>query len=190
MYEPNPMKNSLYLRGIVLLAGASAACPGSQVSPDGPVEPVPTASASADHGHESGDGDDPHAHPSAEPTASAVPTTAPTTPPAAKTPELLAHEAAQPVFEKYCASCHTTGRPQATPKALEHFKMDGYPYGGHHEGSIAAEVRRVLGATGKKATMPKGAPGSVKGDDLALVLKWADAFDAAHQKKSGGHAGH
>ncbi len=180
------MKNRHHIYGIVLLASGAAACPGSQASPDGPIEPVPTATQSADHDHEGGEGETPHAHPSAEPTASA--SAAPTTP--AKSPEHAAHEAAQPVFEKYCASCHMTGRPQATPKALEHFKMDGYPYGGHHEHEVAAEVRRVLGATGKKATMPKGAPGSVKGEELALVLKWADAFDAAHPAKSDGHTDH
>lgn len=63
--------------------------------------------------------------------------------------------------------------------------MTSYPFRGHHADDIGASIRRVLGGSGKKATMPKDGPGSVQGDDLALVLAWADAFDRA--KSAGAH---
>lgn len=102
--------------------------------------------------------------------------------------EKIAYEAAAPVFAKYCASCHEKGKPKATAKKLGHFDMSSYPFGGHHAMEIADEIREVLGIGGGKATMPKDNPGAVKGDDLALVAKWADAFDAAHE--GGAHDGH
>jgi hypothetical protein len=61
--------------------------------------------------------------------------------------------------------------------------MTSYPLGGHHADDIGTSVRRALGTAGAKATMPKTDPGAVKGDELALVLAWADAFDRA--KKAG-----
>ena len=93
--------------------------------------------------------------------------------------EAAAYETAKPVFTKYCAECHTTGGPGSGREALEHFDMSGYPFGGHHAATIGAEVREVLGATGEKPTMPKNKPGIVTGDELAAILAWADAFDAA-----------
>jgi len=73
------------------------------------------------------------------------------------------------------------------PEELEHFSMDGYPFGGHHASEVGSVVREALGAAGKPAVMPKDHPGAVMGDDLALVLVWADAFDHHH---GGGHAHH
>jgi hypothetical protein len=55
--------------------------------------------------------------------------------------------------------------------------MSSYPFAGEH--NKAPDIRLVLGTTGKKATMPKTKPGSVKGDDLASIIAWADAWDAA-----------
>jgi hypothetical protein len=44
----------------------------------------------------------------------------------------------------------------------------------------------VLGLSGKKAKMPADKPGSVTGDDLALIRAWTDAWDVAD--KAGTHA--
>lgn len=92
--------------------------------------------------------------------------------------EREAYELARPVFEKYCAACHTTATGSAA--ALEHFSMDGYPFAGHHSDDIGAAIRAALGAAGGSPTMPKGRPGIVRGDELRLVLDWADAFDRKH----------
>jgi hypothetical protein len=105
-------------------------------------------------------------------------------------PELLEAEtaawnAAKPVFEKACANCHTTGGKRATKKTLGHFAFDSYPPTGHHAGTIGATVRDVLGLGKKKATMPSGKPGSVKGGDLALIKTWVDAWLAA--ERGGAH---
>jgi hypothetical protein len=46
-------------------------------------------------------------------------------------------------------------------------------------------VRKVLGAGGAgKATMPSDDPGAVTGDDLRLIIAWADVFDHAHAEPS------
>lgn len=102
--------------------------------------------------------------------------------------EQAAYAQARPVFEQHCAACHTTAGAKAKPGALKHFNMDQYPFGGHHAADVAAEVREVLGLTGKEATMPKDKPGAVQGDQLSLVSAWADAFDRAHA--AGAHANH
>jgi mono/diheme cytochrome c family protein len=91
--------------------------------------------------------------------------------------EQVAYERARPVFEQYCASCHTTAGRQAKTATLKHFSMDSYPFGGHHAGQITATIRQVLGATGKRPTMPRDRPGVVKGKELALILSWADAVE-------------
>lgn len=101
-------------------------------------------------------------------------------PPAAPSPERAAYERAKPILEKYCATCHTKGGAASSEEALEHFSMDGYPFGGHHANEIGAVVRMSLGASGRSPTMPRGKPGAVKGDELAAILAWADAFGAAH----------
>ena len=57
--------------------------------------------------------------------------------------------------------------------------MDTYPFGGHHAGDMADTIRKVLGATGQRATMPADRPGVVRGAELATILKWADAFEGS-----------
>lgn len=94
--------------------------------------------------------------------------------------ERTAYERALPVFEAHCAKCHTTAGPDAKRGALSHFNMDSYPFGGHHAADIAAAIRLVLGASGKPPTMPRDNPGVVQGENLTLIMKWADCFDAAH----------
>lgn len=91
--------------------------------------------------------------------------------------ETAAFEKAKPVFEASCKSCHVKGQKNANAKKLADFDMSAYPFGGKH--GNAADIRKVLGIGGGKATMPKTKPGSVKGDDLAAIAAWADAFDAA-----------
>jgi len=102
--------------------------------------------------------------------------------------ETAAYEKAKPVFEKYCASCHTKAGKKSGKKKLEHFDMDTYPFGGEHTAFIGVHIRDVLGLTGKKATMPKGKPGSVKGDELATIKAWTDAWEAA--ENAGAHPPH
>jgi cytochrome c len=97
----------------------------------------------------------------------------------AKSEELAAYEKARPVFAAYCAACHTSKGAMAKPLTLEHFSMDSYPFGGHHASEITGMIRSVLGATGSKPTMPADKPGAVKGDELRLILSWADAADRA-----------
>lgn len=101
--------------------------------------------------------------------------------------ETSAYQAAKPVFEKYCASCHQQGGKKATAKKLGHFDITSYPFAGHHAMEVGATVRKVLGIGGGKPTMPMGKPGIVKGDELALIAAWADAFDASHT--GGAHEG-
>jgi mono/diheme cytochrome c family protein len=117
------------------------------------------------------------------PTAPEHPATASPAPAAAApAAELAAYEKARPVFEKYCAGCHSSaGTLEGKPKALPHFNIDGYPFTGHHAGSIGAEVREVLGATGEAATMPADRPGAVQGAELDAILEWTRAFDEAHR---------
>lgn len=95
--------------------------------------------------------------------------------------ELTAFAKAKPVFEKYCARCHTESAGKRT--ALKHFAMDAYPFGGHHASSMPGTIRNVLGQSGKRATMPKDKPGAVSGDELKLILDWADAVDRASASK-------
>lgn len=101
--------------------------------------------------------------------------------------EQAAFDKAKPVFVKYCASCHTKGGAKATAKKLDHFDMTVYPFGGHHAGTMAATIRKVLGIGGRKPSMPADRKGAVKGDELALIAAWADAFDAAHKADSTHH---
>src|SRR5262245_4863310 len=101
--------------------------------------------------------------------------------------ETSAWEAAKPTFTKYCATCHTKDGKKAAKKKLDHFAMDTYPPGGHHIATIGFTIRDVLGISGKKPTMPFDKPGSVKGDELASIKAWTDAWEAA--EKGGAHAG-
>lgn len=100
--------------------------------------------------------------------------------------ERAAYEKARPVLEQYCARCHTS--PSKNHVALRHFNMDSYPLQGHHAHEIGQLMRRVLGASGKPATMPIGQPGVIKGEQLKLILDWADLFDSNHQ--GGAHKDH
>jgi hypothetical protein len=107
--------------------------------------------------------------------------------------EMQTYEQAKPVFEKYCAACHTErARGTEHAEALLHFSMDRYPFGGHHADEIGAEIRAVLGAADNEPTMPPDNPGVVRGEELALVLAWADAFDRAQavRTKDQGHGRH
>jgi mono/diheme cytochrome c family protein len=127
--------------------------------------------------------------------ATVTPPTEPSeqTEPPAKDPkaELLAAEAtawdtAKPVFEKACASCHTSAGKKSSKKKLDHFNFDTYPPGGHHTATIGTTIREVLGLSGEKPTMPYDKPGSVQGDDLAKMKAWTDAWAAAD--KAGAHS--
>ena len=116
------------------------------------------------------------------------------TPPADAVPqpvvsdEMAAFAKAKPIFEKYCAKCHTEASGKRA--ALKHFVMDSYPFGGHHADSMPATIRNVLGQSGKQATMPKGKPGVVVGDELKLILEWADATERAASGKKQRSDGH
>jgi len=92
-----------------------------------------------------------------------------------------AWETAKPVLDKYCATCHTPDGKKAAKKKLDHFDMSTYPPGGHHTDTIGFTIRDVLGISGKKATMPFDKPGSIKGDELAAIKAWTDAWEASHK---------
>lgn len=158
-----------------------AACGGSKAPP--PTAPEPAA---------------PAAEKPAEPAEPAKPveTTPPTPPTAPATPvapakpagpdkaqlaaaETSAYEKAKPVFEKYCASCHTKGGKKANAKKLGHLDMTNYPFGGEHTKSVGNEIRKVLGIDGDKPTMPFDKKGAVQGDDLALIKAWTEAWRAS-----------
>jgi hypothetical protein len=112
--------------------------------------------------------------------AAAAHTHEPAAPPHVPTDaERAAFARARPVFARYCFKCHTTAGKKHSRTALRHLSMDGYPFGGHHAATVAAAIREVLGVGGEKPTMPDDAPGAVKGDDLATIAAWADAFDQA-----------
>jgi hypothetical protein len=97
--------------------------------------------------------------------------------------ESAAYERAKPVFAKHCARCHTDGGREASQSARRHFDMDEYPFGGHHAAEIPKYLRRVLGADGRKPTMPRDEPGAVRGTELELVLAWAEAFELTHRSE-------
>ena len=165
----------------ILVLAIAAACGGSSSKP-APVAPTPEPPTVAEPA------------PPTEPEKPSEP--APPPEPPAPDPEKIkadllatetvAFEKAKPVFDKFCMSCHVKGQKNATAKKLKQFDMSSYPFGGEHAAEIAKEVREVLAIGGGKAKMPKGKPGSVKGDDLALIAAWADAWDAAHA--GGAHA--
>lgn len=83
---------------------------------------------------------------------------------------------------RFCFLCHSTAGGKGKRKALAHLDMTKYPFGGHHAAEAGAAVRAALGAgpDGARVTMPKEEPGRVTGKDLAIILKWSDAFAAAH----------
>ena len=164
-----------------VVAAALVACGSKSSTPKTPTEPV-AAGTPAESGKP--------AEPAKTETAKTEPTPEP--PKADPKAEFLAAETgawdkAKPVFTKYCATCHTKDGKKAAKKKLDHFTMDTYPPGGHHTATIGFTIRDVLGISGKKATMPFDKPGSVKGDDLAMIKAWTDAWEAA--EKGGAHAG-
>jgi len=93
--------------------------------------------------------------------------------------ETAAYDQAKPVFDTYCAGCHAQGGAKATDKTLAHLDITTYPFGGHHVATMGPTIKHVLGIDGAKPIMPKNAPGSVQGDELALVTAWAAAWQAA-----------
>jgi hypothetical protein len=101
--------------------------------------------------------------------------------------ETAAFEKAKPVFEKHCRKCHATGSRSVSEKKLAAFDMGTYPFGGRHGMGVSGAIRKVLAIGGGKATMPADAKGAVKGEELALIATWADAFDASHA--GGAHEG-
>jgi hypothetical protein len=173
----------------LLLAALVAACGGASSKPDPttppPADPVPMKEPVAADPAKPAD--------PATPAEPAKPAEPPAPDPAKVKADLLAAETAafeqaKPVFDKHCARCHVKGAKQATAKKLDHFEMTKYPFGGHHAMEIGGEIRKVLGIGGGKVTMPADKKGAVKGDELALIAAWADAFDASH--KAGAHEGH
>jgi cytochrome c553 len=102
--------------------------------------------------------------------------------------EQAAFDNAKPVFDKWCAKCHSKDGKSTSAKKREHFDMTTYPFGGHHAMEISGEIRKTLGLTGKKPTMPADKKGAVQGEELELIKAWADSFDASH--KGGAHEGH
>jgi uncharacterized membrane protein len=104
--------------------------------------------------------------------------------------EIAAFERARPVFDRYCTKCHSKDGAKAKPKTLGHLDMTDYPFGGHHAEEISSEIRKALAIGGGEPTMPLDDPGAVKGDELALIAAWADAYDRVHQSGAHGDRGH
>lgn len=175
------MKSSLF--ALLLAAPACGGTSSTPVSATANTDPVPMA-------------EPPPAPVAGEPATPAEPPPAPAA--AAPDPvqvkaellaaEMAAYEKAKPVFEKWCASCHSKDGKKTSAKKRGHFDMTTYPFGGHHAMEISSEIREVLGLTGKKPTMPPNKKGAVQGEELELIKAWADAFDAAHE--GGAHDGH
>ncbi|MBA3393218.1 MAG: hypothetical protein H0T89_11260 [Deltaproteobacteria bacterium] len=155
------------------LLASLAACGGDSKAPAKPEpEPVATPVEPAP------------VTPVAEPTPTSEPIAKEEPPPpdpkiALAAAETAAYENAKPVLEKFCKSCHMKGNRNATAKKLAELDITEYPFKGKHANT--KDIREVLGIGGGKPTMPKGAVGSVKGDDLALIAAWADAWDANHK---------
>jgi mono/diheme cytochrome c family protein len=94
--------------------------------------------------------------------------------------ELAAYQAAKPVFVKYCGACHTATGNKTSPSKLEHFDMSSYPFDAKQGDGIDDAIRVTLGLRGTKATMPKNKPGSLTGEELQLIVNWAEAYDSNH----------
>ena len=136
----------------------------------------------------SGNGARPSTSPQASSSASA--TAAQHSPPAASAApsgsadvaeaERVAYTRARPVFAQYCDSCHSRESLHVDREATRNLTTDSYPFGGRR-GAARRDTRFVCrSAKAIGATMPDDHPGSVRGNDLAAVLTWADAFDRAH----------
>lgn len=95
--------------------------------------------------------------------------------------ERAAFALAIPVFRRHCGACHL--RESGRRAALHHFDITVDPFGGHHRHEITLVLRRVLGEVqGREATMPPRAPGSVQGEELALIRQWLSARDAVERQ--------
>lgn len=100
--------------------------------------------------------------------------------------EMAAYLQAWPAFERHCFRCHNAAGEETSRKALEQLEMGRYPFGGRRGPIAGRAIRKALvGAAGKR-TMPKDDPDSLNSDDLVLILKWADAFDASRIRKNAG----
>lgn len=96
--------------------------------------------------------------------------------------EMSAFETAKPVFDKWCVKCHVYASP--APKAFKALQVEVYPFVGKH--STTKDIRTVLAIGGGKPSMPFDNKGAVKGDELAAIAAWADAWDQA--ETAGTHA--
>lgn len=181
-----------------VLVAALAACGGKSAPKSAPAgdghDHAMAGSASDGHDHDhhaTGSGDAKPTDP-ATPTVPAKPAEPPPPDPAQVKAELLAAEKvafenAKPVFDKFCAKCHSKSGNKWSQKKGDHFDMSTYPFGGHHAMKISSEIRKSLAIGGGKPTMPFDKKGAVKGEELALIAAWADAFDKAHA--GGAHEG-
>jgi mono/diheme cytochrome c family protein len=103
--------------------------------------------------------------------------------------ETAAFDKAKPVFDKWCAKCHTADGKNTSAKKRKELDITAYPFTGEH--ANAKDIRKTLGIGGGKPSMPADKKGAVKGDELALIAAWADAWDASHAGGAHeGHAGH
>ena len=126
-----------------------------------------------------------------KPTPVEEPTAAPKEEPRDPKAELLAAEQAafdkaKPVFDKWCAKCHSADGKNTSPKKRKELDISQYPFTGEH--ASAKDIRKTLGIGGGKPSMPADKKGAVQGDELAAIAAWADAWDASH--KGGAHAHH
>lgn len=154
-----------------ILLGAAACGGGGGNKPAAPAEPTPTEPTPVAQ-----------TEPEPAPSEPAPPPEEPKPDPEAIKTEALAAETAafekaKPVLEGFCKSCHVKGQKNASAKKLGELDITSYPFKGKHANT--KDIREVLGIGGGKPTMPKGKPGTVKGDDLAAIAAWADAWDAA-----------
>lgn len=176
------MIRTLLVASLVAACGGGSSKPAPMAPPSDPAkEPVATEPAQPAEPATPAEPAQP-----AEPAAPAAPD------PAQVKADLLAAETAafdkaKPVFDKHCARCHVKGGKMANAKKLGELDMTAYPFGGEHAAEIGAEIRKALGIGGGKVTMPADKKGAVKGDELALIAAWADAFDAA--RGGGAHEG-
>jgi mono/diheme cytochrome c family protein len=100
--------------------------------------------------------------------------------------EQAAFEKAKPVFDKWCAKCHSKDGKNTSPKKRKELDISAYPFTGEH--ANPKDIRRTLGIGGGKPSMPADKKGAVQGDELAAIAAWADAWDASH--KGGAHDHH
>lgn len=171
---------------IALIVTATACGGGNSTKPTTPIksDPIPMTENPAKpdpdghdgHDHQHTKSDDPPKPDQAKIKAELLAT------------ETTAYEKAKPVFDKFCSKCHSKNGNMTAEKKRDHFDMTTYPFGGHHAMELGKQIRKSLGINGEKPTMPFDKKGSVKGEDLALIAAWADAFDASHA--GGAHDGH